>query len=129
VEILRSEKILVVQTSFLGDAILSLPFVQQLKIKFPSSQIDVVTTPYCEEIFRASPAVTDIVIMDKRGEHKSILNTIRLAQNISKKKIRPVVLSARSFRTSLFAFFTRIKETTGLIPARYLLYTKQDRLP
>ncbi len=55
------KKILVIQTAFLGDAVLSFPFIQILKQK-TGAQIDVVTIPVNVEIFASCPAVSVIHI-------------------------------------------------------------------
>ena len=113
VEILKQEKFLVDQTAFLGDAILSLPFIQSLKKLNPGSLIDIITSPKCEEIFESSPAVNRIYVLDKRGKHKSIWNTIKFAAEMKGEDYSRLYSLHRSMRTSLLVLYSGIKKTYG----------------
>ena len=68
-EILMTEKknILVIQTAFIGDAILTLPMLQKLKGMNPDSELDVIAIPGTAQIFNSSPAVDEVIILDKKG--------------------------------------------------------------
>jgi heptosyltransferase-2 len=66
------ERILFIQTAFLGDAILALPAIQKLKELNPDLLIDVLCIPETEEIFSASASVNKAIIIDKKNQHKSI---------------------------------------------------------
>ena len=48
-------KIMVIQTAFIGDAILTLPLIQALKMNYPHSSIDVTVIPRTAEIFDHHP--------------------------------------------------------------------------
>lgn len=48
-------KILVIQTAFLGDVIMSTPLIRALREVFLSSEIDVLTIPETSIIFKESP--------------------------------------------------------------------------
>jgi len=71
--ILPSGNILVIQTAFLGDAILTLPMIQELKKKNSESKLDVLSIPSTEKIFSSSPYVDDVIVIDKKVKHKSII--------------------------------------------------------
>ena len=111
-EILNT-KILVIQTSFLGDSILSLPFLQLLKSENPDASIHVISAPQSVEIFEASPVVDKVIALDKRGKHKSIFSTFRFAQEIALEKYSKLYSLHRSPRTSVLVFFSGVKETYG----------------
>jgi lipopolysaccharide heptosyltransferase II len=108
-----TEKILVIQTAFIGDAILTLPMLQKLKEKYPESELDVISNPVTSEIFSSSPAVNNVLILDKRGEHKSIFSLTKFARKLKQKKYTKLYSPHRSFRTSLIALFSGIKNTYG----------------
>ncbi len=60
-----SGNILVIQTAFLGDAILTLPMIQELKKKNSESKLDVLAIPSTEIIFSSSAYVDDVILIDK----------------------------------------------------------------
>src|SRR3972149_2406689 len=63
-------RILVIQTAFIGDVILTLPLIQVLKEFVPKAEIDVVVVPRAAELCRNHPAIERIIEYDKRGKDK-----------------------------------------------------------
>jgi heptosyltransferase-2 len=106
-------RILVIQTAFIGDAILTLPMVEKLKEKFPSDAIDVLCIPSAQEIFASSPFVSEVIVLDKRGNHKSIFQLIKFANQIKLRKYSKIFSAHRSFRTSFIVMQSGVRETYG----------------
>ncbi len=107
------QKFLVIQTAFLGDAILTLPMIQELSKKNSNSQIDVVSIPSTKEIFEASPYVNKVLVLDKRAEHKSLVNLYKFISLIKNENYSRIYSPHRSFRTSLIVLLSGVKETYG----------------
>ena len=107
------KKILVIQTAFPGDAILTLPFIQELnKIKV-DYRIDVLCIPNTEQIFKSSPAVNDVIVLDKKGKHKSIFSLIKFIIELKRKNFNIIYSLHRSLRTSLIVLGLSVEETYG----------------
>lgn len=113
------EKILVIQTAFLGDAILTLPMIQKLKEKFPNCSIDVVSIPATKEIFEYSPYVDNVIPLDKKGKHKSILQLIRFAIQLKNNNYTRLYSPHRSFRTSFLVFLLNVENSYGFDNASF----------
>jgi heptosyltransferase-2 len=107
------EKILIIQTAFIGDAILTLPMIQTLKKMNPDSEIHVVCIPSTEEIFSASPSVHSIKILDKRNKHKSVFALNSFAKDLKKENYNRIYSPHRSVRTGLLVMLTGIRESYG----------------
>lgn len=112
-EILKASKILVIQTAFIGDAILTLPMIQELKKKKPGSKIDVLAIPASAEIFDNSPSVNKVIIYDKRGLDKSLSGLIRLIKKIRTEKYDEIYSPHRSFRSAIIVLFSDVRLTHG----------------
>ncbi len=110
---MNDERILFIQTAFPGDAILTLPAIQVFKSKFPNSVIDVLCIPSTEEIFNASPYVENTVVIDKRGKHKSLINTYKFVKELKKNNYTKLYSLHRSLRTSLIVLLLEIRESFG----------------
>ena len=108
-----SEKFLIIQTAFIGDAILTLPMIQVLKEKFPNTKIDIVAIHSTQEIFSASPSVNEVYILDKHNKHKSLFATIRFAFNLRKKNYAKIISPHRSLRSSILVLIAAAKESIG----------------
>jgi heptosyltransferase-2 len=136
----NTEKILVIQTAFIGDAILTLPLLQKIKELYPESIIDVISNHLTSEIFFASPYVNEVIILDKRNEHKSIFSTFKFSKAIKEKNYTKLFSPHRSFRTSFIVLLSDIRETYGfenssfmhvykhLIPYNYQAHEVQRNL-
>ncbi len=111
------EKILVIQTAFIGDAILTLPMLQELRRKNPDAQIDIIAIPSTKEIFEASAAVTSVIVLDKRGSHKSIYQFILFCKEIRKKNYTKIYSPHRSFRSAFIVMQSGVRETYGFSSA------------
>jgi len=106
-------KILVIQTAFIGDSILTLPMIQKLKEMFPESLIDVLAIPNTKEIFSASPYVNDVIVLDKKNVHKSLTALWKLGKEIKLKRYVKIYSPHRSFRTAFIVMQSGVKETFG----------------
>ncbi len=136
----NKEKILIIQTAFIGDAILTLPLLQKLKEIYPESIIDVVSNPLTLEIFSASSCVNEVIILDKRDEHKSIFSIFKFSKKIKERSYTKLFSPHRSFRTALIVLLSDIRETYGfdnssfmhvykyLIPYNYQVHEVQRNL-
>ncbi len=111
--VITPERILVFQTAFLGDVILTLPMIQILHKNFPSAEIDVITTPKAAEFLQNHPAIKNIIQYDKRGSQKGLSGIVALASVLREKKYDVAVVPHRSFRTVSVIALTGIKERIG----------------
>ncbi|QQS36887.1 MAG: glycosyltransferase family 9 protein [Ignavibacteriales bacterium] len=117
---MQSKKILVIQTAFIGDAILTLPLIQKLKSRFPESLIDVIAIPKTEEIFQSSSYVNEVIILDKRGTHKSISSILKFSKFIKEKKYDAIYSPHRSVRSAFIVMQSGVKETFGFNTSSWL---------
>jgi ADP-heptose:LPS heptosyltransferase len=74
------KKILVIQTAFLGDVILSTPFFRALTQAFPDAQVDALTVPQTKIVFRDSPAVRRVWTLDKSSVFRKTAGLFRLVR-------------------------------------------------
>ncbi|MCL6495851.1 MAG: glycosyltransferase family 9 protein [Ignavibacterium sp.] len=107
------KKILYIQTAFPGDAILSLPALEKLKELNSDSLIEVLCIPSTQEIFSVAPYVDNVLVIDKRGKHKSFLALINFAKELKNRKYDVIYSSHRSLRTSILVLLSEVEETYG----------------
>lgn len=111
--LMKDQRILVIQTAFIGDSILTLPMIQRLKQLRSDATIDVVCHPLSAGIFKSSPSVGQVIVFDKRGKDKGLLNLFRFAGFIRKRKYDKIYSPHRSARTSLLVRLSGVRETYG----------------
>lgn len=71
------ERILIIQTAFLGDVILATPVVSELKRIYPNSQIDILVKKGNESLLANSPHLQSVFLFDKsKGKWRSMMRLI-----------------------------------------------------
>ncbi|MFH1259919.1 MAG: lipopolysaccharide heptosyltransferase II [Elusimicrobiota bacterium] len=107
------KKILIIQTAFLGDAVLTLPLVSAAQKNFPQAEISVLTIPQTQEIFSGNPAIKELILYDKKGRERGLLAFWRKAGELGRKKFDLALLPHRSLASALLAYLARIPVRIG----------------
>lgn len=124
----RNKNILIIQTAFLGDLLLTLPLIYHLKKIFTYAQIDILIREGLEEIKEIFPLINNVHLISKNSRKiKSIINlTKRL-----KGKYNIVITPHRSFRSALISFLTyaekRISFNNSSLPFLFTDIVKYDK--
>jgi heptosyltransferase-2 len=114
---------LVIQTSFLGDTVLTTPLLAQLANR---GTVDVVTTPASAALLAHHPAVRTLIAYDKRGEDRGLLGLWRLARRLHEARYDVAFLAQGSWRSAALALLARIPNRVGFsTSAGKLLYSKR----
>ncbi|MDJ0625720.1 MAG: glycosyltransferase family 9 protein [Candidatus Caenarcaniphilales bacterium] len=71
----KTEKILVIPLRFIGDTILTIPLLRNLRYLFPSAQIDVLVTSQTSIILEVCPYISNLIREDTKGEFTEKLKT------------------------------------------------------
>lgn len=72
-------RILIIQTAFLGDVILATPVASELKRLFPNAAIDFVVKKGNESLLLNHPDIHEVFVFDKaNGKYRSMIRLIRL---------------------------------------------------
>ena len=100
----------VIQTSFLGDTILTTPLLAQVARRGP---VDVVTTPAAASVLTEHPAVRSVIVYDKRGAHAGLVGLTTLAARLRAARYDTAFLAQGSLRSAALAFLARVPERIG----------------
>src|SRR5258708_464361 len=106
-------KILVVQTAFLGDVILTLPLVQTLKAAIPGAQIDMLVVPNTAEVLQNNPSLRRVLLFDKRGVDSGIGGFIRRPRAIRANQYDTAFIPPPPLRSASPARFGGIPRRIG----------------
>lgn len=104
-------KVIVIQTAFLGDAILTLPMIQYFKEKNKQVELDVICIPSTKEVFEKSSYVNRVFVFDKKGKEKSLFSLLRFAKKLNKENYDLVISPHRSMRSSLLTFLIKSNDS------------------
>lgn len=107
------KKILVVQTAFLGDVILTLPLVQVLKRNYPTAEIDLVTVPTMLDVLSSHTDIHEIIVFDKRNKDSGIRGLLNTARKLRQKKYDIALVPHRSLRSAVLVWLARVPLRIG----------------
>ena len=94
-------KILVVQTIYLGDLVLTLPLVQELKKNFPDATIEVLANAEAADILRNHPDVADVICIDKKKTHRGMRGIFALSKEVQANHYDLALVLPGSVRTAM----------------------------
>ncbi len=114
---------LVIQTSFLGDTILTTPLLATLAARGP---VDAVVTPLGATILRGNPAVRELVVFDKRGADAGLRGVRRMASRLRAGGYTTAYMAQGSLRSAVLARAAHIARRVGFdTSAGRSLYTER----
>lgn len=113
----NARKVLLIQTAFLGDVILTTPMITAFKRFFPGAQLSVLVTPAAAPLLANHPDVTRVLVIDKQGEHRGLLGMLRLVREIKKAGYDLLLSPHQSHRTGFLAWRSGIPRRFGYASA------------
>lgn len=122
------KKILVIQTAFIGDVILSTSLIASLKSSNPSFEIDVLVRKGNESLLQNNPAIKNIHVWDKsKNKFSSIFQTVK---KIRKEEYNLIINLQRFASSGIMTVLGGAKETRGFSknPLSFLFTKKYEHL-
>jgi lipopolysaccharide heptosyltransferase II len=101
---------LVVQTSFLGDMVLTTPLIAWLA---NAGTVGVVATPRAAGLLENNPDVREVIVYDKRGADRGVAGFMRLAARLRKARYDAAYLAQGSVRSGALALAAGIRDRVG----------------
>jgi len=99
------KKILVIQTAFIGDAILATSVLEKLHQHFASAKIDFFIRKGNEGLFEGHPFINHLYVWDKKGgKYKNLLSILKKVRN---EDYLYVINLQRYLSTGVFTAFSR----------------------
>lgn len=106
----KSIKVLIVRTDRIGDVILTIPVITELKRNISETKISFLIQSYTSGLVAHHPDLEKVLLYDERGPRKSFLQMYR---EIRAEEYEYVVLVHPTFRLALLMFLARIPMRIG----------------
>lgn len=114
---------LVIQTSYLGDMVLTTPLLAQLARR---GDVDVVATPASAALLANHPAVRRLVVYDKRGVDRGVSGFLAIGAQLREARYDVAYLAQGSLRSGALALLARVPARIGFdTSAGRWFYTKR----
>ena len=106
-------KLLIIQTAFLGDVILTTPLLRSVRQAFPEAKIAALTIPECEDVLLGFTDKT--IVFDKRQKKDRRIQWFELIQRLRSERFDVALIPHRSIRSAITARKAGIKCRIGLM--------------
>jgi lipopolysaccharide heptosyltransferase II len=104
-------RFLIIQTAFIGDAILASALLEKLNTHFPDAQIDYMIRKGNESLFKSHPLINKLYIWDKKTrKYKNFLDILKL---VRKEKYDYLINLQRFASTGIFSVFSKAIQKIG----------------
>ncbi|HEY9678022.1 MAG TPA: glycosyltransferase family 9 protein [Drouetiella sp.] len=130
-ELLKCKRILVIRYRFIGDTILTVPFLRNLRNSYPDAKIDVLVGPQSGEVLEGCPYVDRFITFDTTRFHKydqgegKAKSFWSYVVELRKEKYDLVFVLKRSWSSAVLALLTGAKHRVGYATeGRQFLLTK-----
>jgi heptosyltransferase-2 len=106
-------RILIIAPNWIGDAVMSQPFLAALQLNYPRAQIDVLATPWVAPIYRACEQIHEVI--ETPLEHKKLQWALRkqIAQDLKTKSYQACFILPNSFKSALIPWLANIPFRLG----------------
>ncbi len=110
--------LLVVQTSFLGDVVLTTPLLAGLRRRLAPRRLAVLVRPEAVPLVDGHPDVDDVLVDDKRGADAGLGGLLRTTGRLRREHFDVAVAPHRSLRTALVLAAAGIRRRIGFDESR-----------
>ena len=105
--------ILVRGTNWVGDAVISIPALREIRRIFPRARISLLVRPWVRDIYSQADFVDEVLEYDKSGKHRGWMGFLRLASSLQRRRFDLAMLLQNAFEAALLAWCARIPNRIG----------------
>lgn len=103
------ENVLIIQTAFIGDVVLTLPLCKKIKELNKNIKINFLTTNISNDIPKLLKVIDDVIIYDKYNNDKGLKGLIKLIYQLKLNNYNLIISPHRSTRSALISYFSKPK--------------------
>ena len=107
------KRAVILQSSFLGDSVLTIPLAREIKSRWPNATLDVVTLKNSASLFQDSGWVDRVLVEEKKGFLNKTWGLFKTAQLLKEKNYDCAFIPHRSLRSALLGFLAQIPLRVG----------------
>ena len=110
---IASNNILVRVPNWIGDAVMCLPALMDLRECFAKAHITVLARPTIVEVLQGQCEINDVIVYEHQAEHRGLFGLVRLGRVIRKRSFDMAVLFQNAFEAAVLAMLANIPIRIG----------------
>ncbi len=125
----RMERVLIRGTNWVGDAVMSVPALKEIRHRFSKAHITLLVKPWVRDVYGEVDFIDEVLVYDKDGSHKGRAGMRVLLEELRIRRFDMAILLPNSFEAAYIAFRARIPTRLGYArDGRGLLLTHAVRM-
>lgn len=112
-DIIPPRKIVIIQSAFLGDSVLTIPLAREVKSRWPDCRLSIATLKKTASLFNDCGWIDEIILDRKSGFLNKTIGAFKMAGELRKRNFDLALIPHRSFRSALIARLARIPRRVG----------------
>jgi len=109
----RVRTLLVRGTNWVGDSVLSLPALKQVRLGFPQAKITLLVLPWVAGIYDGCAAVDEVWLYDRQGVHHGLSGKLRLIRELRQRQFDAALLFQNAFEAAVLTCLAGIPARAG----------------
>lgn len=106
-------RLLVAQTGFLGDVVLTTPLIAELRRRLAPESLTVLTTPQAHLLLETHPMIDRVLVDAKRAAGKGLVGLLNTARRLRQERFTLAAAPHKSLRTALLLALAGIPQRIG----------------
>ncbi len=106
-------RLLVRGTNWIGDSVMSLPALKQIRQLFPQARITLLVVPWVSGVYEEAECVDEILIYDPEGAHRGLKGRYQLIRCLREQQFDAALLLQNAFEAALLARLAGIPLRAG----------------
>jgi len=109
----RIKVLLVRGTNWVGDAVMSVPALKEIRRRFSGAHITLLVRPWVQDVYAAADFVDEVLPYDRTGLHKGWAGMRGLCAELRARRFEMAILLQNAFEAALIAAWSRIPLRIG----------------
>ena len=123
-------RLLVRATNWLGDAVMAVPALREIRRAHPDWQVTILALPGIADLYAREDFCDELVLYRRNAEHRGLAGRERLARQLRRGRYARAILLQNAFDAAWLAWRARIPERIGYArDGRGLLLTDRAKPP
>ena len=110
---INEQNILIIQTAFIGDVILTTPIIEILTKEYPGVKIDFLTIPKSKNLLESNPNINNLILFDKRKQDRGLKGLVRIGNTLEENHYDICITPHRSLRSAILTWKTQANIRVG----------------
>ena len=107
------ERLLIRGTNWVGDAVMSVPALKEIRRIFPNARISLLVRPWVREVYSAADFVDEILSYDKQERHAGWIGRRLLISELRARRFDMAILLQNAVEAAWIAYWARIPLRLG----------------